>query len=218
MGKARDLADAEQRFVNAAGDTMSGTLQMGAVGNNVLFPRGTDNTTSLLIRSQSGGNELQLVNDSGTTGNMVAVGNGVVRIQTENAERVSVSSTGVVRFNAYGAGTLSTSSDGTISASDGRYKTKTRDVVNALSVIEALRPTYYKWNSDSPFASKNEELGFIAQEVALAIPEASPGEDEEDSYRNYHDRAIIAMLVKGTQEQQAIINELKTRVETLEQA
>jgi hypothetical protein len=216
LGKARDLADAEQRFVNASGDTINGTLQMGAVGNNVIFPRGTDNTTSLLIRSQSGGNELQIVNDSGTTGNMVAIGNGVLRFQTENVERASINSSGVVRFNAYGAGTLSTSSDGTVSASDGRYKTKTRDVENALSAIEALRPTYYKWDESSPFASKNEELGFIAQEVALAIPEASPGEDVEGSYRNYHDRAIIAMLVKSVQEQQAIINELKARVETLE--
>jgi hypothetical protein len=82
--------------VSKSGDTMNGTLQMGAVGNNILFPRGTDNTTSLLIRSQSGGNELQLVNDSGTTGNMVAIGNGVVRIQTENVERVRVDSSGRV--------------------------------------------------------------------------------------------------------------------------
>jgi hypothetical protein len=132
------------------------------------------------------------------------------------AERMRISSGGTITFNAYGAGTLSTNASGVISASDGRYKTKTRSVENGLDAIAALHPTYFKWDEDSPFASENEELGFIAQEVAAAIPEASPGEDEEGKYRNYHDRAIIAMLVKGMQELKAINDAQASRIETLE--
>jgi len=131
-------------------------------------------------------------------------------------QRMTIDQNGTITFNAYGAGTLSTNASGVISASDGRYKTKTRQVENGLEAISALNPTYYKWNEDSPFASEYEELGFVAQEVAAVIPEASPGEDEDGKYRNYHDRAIIAMLVKGMQEQQSIIIELKARVAALE--
>jgi hypothetical protein len=130
--------------------------------------------------------------------------------------KLQVNQDGTLRFNSYGAGTLSTSSNGTVSASDGRYKTKTRFIENAIDAISALQPTYYRWNEDSPFESDHEELGFIAQEVAAVIPEASPGEDEEGKYRNYHDRAIIAMLVKGIQEQQTMIAELQAKVVALE--
>jgi len=133
-------------------------------------------------------------------------------------QRMVIDQNGTITFNAYGAGTLSTNASGVISASDGRYKTKTRQLDNSLDVIAALKPTYYKWNEGSPFASEHEELGFVAQEVAAVIPEASPGEDEEGKYRNYHDRAIIAMLVRGMQEQQAMIAALNSRVAFLEGA
>jgi len=127
-----------------------------------------------------------------------------------------ISSAGTITFDSYGAGSLSTSAAGVISASDGRYKTKTRQIVNALDAIIALQPTYFRWHEDSPFVSEHEELGFVAQEVAMVIPEASPGEDQENKYRNYHDRAILAMLVKGMQEQQAMIAELQAKVAVLE--
>ena len=132
------------------------------------------------------------------------------------ATRMTIDGSGTITFSVYGAGTLSTSASGVISASDGRYKTKTRQLESGLEAIAALQPTYYRWNEGSPFESEHEELGFVAQEVAAVIPEASPGKDEEGKYRNYHDRAIIAMLVKGMQEQQSIITALTARVAALE--
>jgi hypothetical protein len=120
--------------------------------------------------------------------------------------------TGVVSLPAYGAGSLSTNSSGVISASDGRYKTKTRSLVNGLALILSLTPTYYKWHDDSPFAHEYEELGFIAQEVAAVIPEASPEPEHETKFKNYHDRAIIAALVKAVQELSAELSTLKAKV------
>lgn len=114
-------------------------------------------------------------------------------------QRMLLASDGVLTLGGYGAGTLSTNSSGVVSASDGRYKTKTRAPIDALKTILALRPTYYRWKEDSPFASEYEELGFVAQEVAAVIPEASP-EPEGEAYKNYSDRAIIAMLVAAVQE------------------
>jgi len=74
-----------------------------------------------------------------------------------------------------------------------------------------LNPTYYRWNEDSEFHTEYEELGFIAQEVASVIPAASPEPEQEDRYKNYHDRAIIAVLTKAIQELQAEIDELKNK-------
>ena len=73
---------------------VSGDILMTAVGDDIIFPRGIDNNTSLLISSLSGGNELQIINQSGSGGNLVAVGNGVLRFQTEALERMRIDSSG----------------------------------------------------------------------------------------------------------------------------
>lgn len=122
--------------------------------------------------------------------------------------RMSIASDGVITLSGYGAGTLATNSSGVVSASDGRYKTKTRAPIDALRAILQLRPTYYRWKKDSPFASEYEELGFVAQEVAAVIPEASP-EPEGEAFKNYSDRAIIAMLVAAVQELTARVAQLE---------
>jgi len=126
---------------------------------------------------------------------------------------LSISTSRVITFPGYGAGTLSTNSSGVISASDGRYKTKTREVTNGIETIEKLKPTYFRWNDDHEFATEHEELGFIAQEVSAVIPEASPEPETNDKVKNYHDRAIIAMLVKAVQEQQAQIETQQEHIE-----
>lgn len=109
--------------------------------------------------------------------------------------------TNTIQFPQYGAGTLSTNSSGYISASDGRYKTKTRGLTDALSKVRQLASlsTYYRWNEDSPWGkhSQEEEIGWVAQDVATVIPEASPESPDPEQFRNYHDRAILAYLTKA---------------------
>jgi hypothetical protein len=113
---------------------------------------------------------------------------------------ITLSTAGVVTFGQYGAGTLSTNASGVITASDGRYKVKTRPIENALDAISRLQPTYYRWREDTPFHTEYEEIGFFAQEVSAVIPEASPEPERSDRFKNYHDRAILALLVKAVQE------------------
>lgn len=138
-------------------------------------------------------------------------GTAVLKLQTGNTDAIEISASQTVKLNAYGSGTLSTDASGLISASDGRYKTKTRSVENALETINELQPTYYRWNENSPFASEYEELGFIAQEVSVVIPEASP-EPETEKYKNFSDRAILAMAVKAIQELNEKIAELENKI------
>ena len=144
-----------------------------------------------------------------STGNTTAI----FRIYNRGTAKdvFNASTAGTITFNQYTAGSLSTNSSGVIAASDGRYKTKTRSVTNALDAVMQLNPTYYRWNEDSEFHTEYEELGFIAQEVASVIPAASPEPEQADRYKNYHDRAIIAVLTKAIQELQAQITELKNK-------
>ena len=121
-----------------------------------------------------------------------------------------------VRLSALTSGTVSSNADGVLSGSDGRLKNKTRPLENGLEKVLALVPTYFKWKKDSPFYTEQdyEELGFIAQEVGAVIPEASP-EPETNKVKNFHDRAIIAALVKAIQEQQIQIQNLQEQINIL---
>ena len=121
-----------------------------------------------------------------------------------------------VRLSALGSGTVSSNADGVLSGSDGRLKNKTRPLENGLEKVLALVPTYFKWKEDSPFYTEQdyEELGFIAQEVGAVIPEASP-EPETNKVKNFHDRAIIAALVKGMQELNTKLNTANIEIEAL---
>jgi hypothetical protein len=147
---------------------------------------------------------------SGSSGSVIIRTHGTSR--TTGFDRLTVTGNGTIILNAYGAGTLSTNSSGVISVSDGRYKSKTRALLNGIEQVMLLEPTYYKWNADSPWSSEYEELGFVAQEVAIVIPEASPEPEQADKFRNYHDRAILAVAIKAIQELKVEIESLKAQL------
>lgn len=183
-------------------------------GNSISLKNGTStlwtNTASTWNETTAGGaityfsdNNLY-IDAKDSTSNIFFRANGATK-------RVEISPAGVVKFNNYGAGALSTNASGVIAASDGRYKTKTRDVTDGLSKILSLKPTYYRWNEDSPFHTEYEELGFFAQEVAQVIPEASPDDEQDDKFKNYYDRAIIAMMTVAIQELNAEVQALKNK-------
>jgi hypothetical protein len=153
----------------------------------------------------------------GTNGavSLEAVGAAPMSFGVNRASAITISAANAIQFNTYGAGTLSTNSSGVITASDGRLKKKTRVVVSGLETIRKLTPLYFRWNDDSPFFGEHEEIGFIAQEVAAIIPEASPEPALKDQFRNYHDRAIIAFLVKGMQELSDRYDALEEKYEAL---
>ena len=65
------------------------------------------------------------------------------------------------------------------------------------------------------YHTEYEELGFIAQEVAEIIPEASPEPEHETKLKNYSDRAIMAIMVKAIQEQQAQIEAQQQQINQL---
>lgn len=94
--------------------------------------------------------------------------------------------------------------------SDIRLKKNVVDLPNQLDKINALRPVEFDY-----IKSGEHQIGFIAQEVKEVYPDlVAEGEDTMLTVTGLG--KTEARLIKAIQEQQTIINELKTRIEALE--
>jgi hypothetical protein len=101
--------------------------------------------------------------------------------------------------------------------SDYRIKRDIRTMEQpALERIAALRPVLYKYahNGDlHTIAEDREREGFIAHELAEVVPSAVEGEkDALNQIQSLRIDALVAVLVKAVQEQQAQIDELRALV------
>jgi hypothetical protein len=110
-------------------------------------------------------------------------------------------------------------------SSDYRLKENILPMQNALSVVAQLKPVTYTWKSDNSTGQ-----GFIAHELQEVVPDCVSG--EKDAVETYTDEDgneqtrikpqgvdtsfLVATLTAAIQEQQAIIADLKARIEALE--
>jgi hypothetical protein len=87
-------------------------------------------------------------------------------------------------------------------------------MTGALAKVALLKPCTYKWNADGSVGE-----GFIAHELAEVVPQAVTGEkdavDEEGNpkYQGIDTSFLVATLTAAIQEQQAIIESLKARLD-----
>jgi hypothetical protein len=102
-------------------------------------------------------------------------------------------------------------------SSDYRLKENIAPMTGALDKVAQLKPVTYTWKIDNSAGQ-----GFIAHELKEVVPEAVCGEkDAVDEDGNIKPQGVdtsflVATLTAAIQEQQVIINELKTRIEALE--
>jgi hypothetical protein len=188
------------------------------------------------MRITSGGNVLigTTVSSSGVF--VLEVGNGSsdkrIYCNTNSAFAIAVarSSNRIFYFGAdtSGNGIFSNGSGtavGTINETTGVYTTlsdvnKKKDFEEStigLNSILGLKSTLYRMKSDNETSDKH--LGFIAQEVKEFIPQAyvESGEDD-DKFIGLNYNAIVAALVKSVQELKSENDNLKSRLEVLEQS
>ena len=106
--------------------------------------------------------------------------------------------------------------------SDYRLKNTITPMTGALAKVALLKPCTYKWNIDG----SNGE-GFIAHELAEVVPQAVTGEKDEirtytdedgnertrPKYQGIDTSVLVATLTAAIQEQQAIIESLKARLD-----
>jgi len=157
---------------------------------------------------------------------------GYVQLSTGGTPRLQVLSTGAIKLNSYGTGTLVTDSDGNVTASsDASLKTVTGSFTRGLADVLKLTPRTYHWNEKSGMNTEDENVGFIAQEVLTAVPEAvgqfktMEVEDREGKKSmkreaaeilTLSDRPLIAALVNAVKELKADNDALRARVSALE--
>jgi hypothetical protein len=114
---------------------------------------------------------------------------------------------------------IGTASTAYVTTSDYRLKENAQPITGALDKVVALKPVIYTWKADGSFGQ-----GFIAHELQAVVPECVFGEkdaiNEDGSIKpqGIDTSFLVATLTAAIQEQQAIITDLKARIEVLEGA
>ena len=110
--------------------------------------------------------------------------------------------------------TVSTTATSYNTSSDYRLKNTVAPMTGALAKVAQLKPVTYKWNANG---SSGE--GFIAHELAEVCPQAVSGEKDgldiegNPKYQGIDTSFLVATLTAAIQEQQAIIESLKARLD-----
>ena len=127
-----------------------------------------------------------------------------------------------IRFHASSGGTAMGGIAGNgggnaqfIAISDERLKENINPLSGSLDKVLALNPVSYDWKKNG----EHIEAGFVAQEVEEILPEYVTTEENEEQIKGLTggmSAGYIAVLTKAIQEQQTIIDDLKSRIETLE--
>jgi hypothetical protein len=101
--------------------------------------------------------------------------------------------------------------------SDYRLKENIIPLPNALDKVMQLKPSQYTWKENGYTTT-----GFIAHELQAVVPDCVSGEKDavdaegNPKYQGVDTSFLVATLTAAIQEQQTIINDLKARIETLE--
>ena len=227
-----------QRKLDVVGDDSGNGIRVtGTTGTIGAF---TAEGTSVNIQADSADATCVLVDASANDSGFVELNggsSGYVQLGTGGTARMQVFASGSVKLNSYGAGTLQTDSSGNVTASsDARLKNVTGDFSRGLADVLKLTPRTYHWNEKSGMNTEDENVGFIAQEVQDAIPEAvgtmkTTDYEEDDAatgkkvrkskreaaeYLTLSDRPLIAALVNAVKELKAENDTLRARVSALE--
>jgi len=114
---------------------------------------------------------------------------------------------------SYTAKITAGSAELTFDTSSARYKDNIRDSDYGLSAVMQLQSRMFEYKDDV----QRTDVGFIAEEVNEVIPELVVIDAEGRPDAVNYDR-MTSVLLKGMQEQQAIIEALTARIEALEGA
>ena len=140
----------------------------------------------------------------------------VTRSSGEHAINTFVNSTSnstiVAFWNTNGiVGTINTSGSSTSynTSSDARLKNITGEA-KGLEIINNLKPVEFEWKSSGEKAD-----GLIAQEVEEVFPQAVSAPELDGEWYSVDYSKLVTPLIKGMQEQQKQIEELKKEIEAL---
>lgn len=94
--------------------------------------------------------------------------------------------------------------------SDSRLKKNQKTIEDSLHKVKKMRAVSYKWKDDSREGQK-KDIGLIAQEVQLVIPEIVS--QRKDGFLAIKYEKIIPILVEAIKQKQQKINKLKSVID-----
>jgi hypothetical protein len=221
--------------IQAGGDVMA-TDSFGTLGTHlqIVYTAGTDQELRIL---RSNGNRVATFTESETfllgktassttTAGFQASTNDFMcytNTSTDTGDRLLIlnqqnrSSGDLLQFRTQGSnvGTISLNSSGNMvygGTSDYRLKENVNYTWSATAKLKQLKPCEFEWKSDN-YDAVNQ--GFLAHEVAAVVPQAVVGnkdgvdKDDNPSYQQLDNSALVPLLVKT-------IQELEARIATLE--
>ena len=202
----------------AAYGTMFGTSGNGDGWIQQQRVDGTATAYNLLL-NPSGGNVLVGITSSGGAGGISLYPNGSGSSgQVAIAKVADGVTNNAMAFLASGSviGTVAISNTNTAynTSSDYRLKNTIAPMTGALAKVALLKPCTYKWNVDG-----SDGQGFIAHELAEVCPQAVTGKKDavdakgNPQYQGIDVSFLVATLTAAIQEQQAIIESLKARLD-----
>nr|VFK80343.1 MAG: Collagen triple helix repeat-containing protein [Candidatus Kentron sp. SD] len=98
-----------------------------------------------------------------------------------------------------------------VSSSDARLKKDIRPLENSLDKLTRVRGVSFHWKDEEKGTER--EIGVIAQEVEKEYPELVSTDDE--GYKSVAYGKLTAVLIEAVKAQQARIDELEARIQTL---
>jgi hypothetical protein len=192
--------ETERLRIDSSGNLLVGTTSL-LTGNPRLNVSSTGGYTATLVQTDNldrvAVSIQNIYSRSGQNGTMLQF------LDNTGAERGSIKSTNTTTTYA--------------TSSDYRLKHDIQPMTGALAKVAQLKPVTYKWNADD-----SQSQGFIAHELQEVVPECVTGEkdavdkDGKPVYQGIDTSFLVATLTAAIQEQQAIIESLKTRIEALE--
>jgi len=137
--------------------------------------------------------------------------------------RSNFNSSAVANFLVQGNGNVSNTNGSYGTLSDIKLKENIVDAAPKLEKLMQVRVVNYNLKSELGYEA-HKQLGVVAQELEQVFPSLvseSPDVDAEGktlgtTTKNVKMSVFVPMLIKAIQEQQQIINDLKARIETLE--
>jgi hypothetical protein len=195
------------RFYTTVGSTLAERMRIDSAGD-VIVNDTTSTSHKVSITAPSAYGALCLTN--GAT-------NGYYALRVDNPSTNHYAA--LFRENGTNVGTIITTSSTTAynTSSDYRLKKNVAPMTGALATVAQLKPCTYKWKIDN-----SDGQGFIAHELQAVVPQAVSGaKDAVDAngnpdYQGVDTSFLVATLTAAIQEQQAIISDLKARIEVLE--
>jgi hypothetical protein len=209
------------------GTGLSGTSYNGSTGVTIANTGVTSNVAGSGI-SVSGATGAVTITNSGVRS--IAAGTGVsVSATTGDSCSISigqaVATSSNVQFNSLGIGMAASATAGRIdatndivaySSSDRRFKENITPIESPLSKILKIGGYTYDWKEENKIEHGYEgnDVGVIAQEIEEVLPQLV--QTRESGYKAVKYDKLVALLIEGIKEQQTQIEELRNKIEELE--